>query len=491
MLVKAQIENECLFYLNAQLQIQNTCQSFKQLTGIDSNQLKIIDLIEGNDSRIKFNTLLKQGKFDIECKIATKSSELKNFRLVLIKLPSSEVTYVVYLKDLTPEILKHISLLKKTLSIELLAKSRKIRDGNLNEAIFEILQTASRATETQRVNAWLFDKEMTQINCIGNFDSVKNSFVEQGALPRIALPNYFKLFETEKIIVTNDCLNSHVTEELRDIYLEPHNIQSLMDIPIRIEGEMIGVLCFENVGKTREWNLLEQKFGLVTAQLISLALETNHKRIAYEQVQQISKEQQVLLKEIHHRVKNNLSIVASLLSLQSSKSTDEFHAQLFTECRNRVNSIAAVHEMIYKSKSFSKINLKEYIEQIGQFLHQSYKNTSFNVKIENALSDFLVDVSIAVPIALIVNEVYTNSYKHAFKHGQSIDPHIKTILINNKSSVVITIKDNGIGMTEEDTNLKDHASIGTEIIDGLCKQIDANYEYLNDKGTQFKLTLKF
>lgn len=491
MLVKAQIENECLFYLNAQLQIQNTCHTFKQLTGIDSNKLKIIDLIEGNDSKIKFNTLLKQGKFDFECKIATRASEVKNFRLVLIKLPSSEVTYVVYLKDLTPEILKHISLLKKTLSIEILAKSRKIRDGNLNEAIFEILQTASRATKTQRVNAWLFDKEMTQISCIGNFDSVKNSFVEQGALPRIALPNYFKLFETEKIIITNDCLNSTVTEELRDIYLEPHNIQSLMDIPIRIEGEMIGVLCFENVGHTREWNLLEQKFGLVTAQLISLALETNHKKIAYEQLSQINQEQKVLLKEIHHRVKNNLSIVVSLLSLQSRKSTDDFHAQLFTECRNRVNSIAAVHEMIYKSKSFSKINLKDYIEQISQFLNQSYKNTAFNVELQNAMSDFLVDVSMAVPIALIVNEVYTNSYKHAFHSNQSVKPQIKTVLINNKTSVVIIIKDNGVGIPENIENYKDQTSIGTEIIDGLCKQIDAIYEYQTDNGTQFKLTLKF
>lgn len=491
MLVKAQIENECLFYLNAQLQIQNTCYTFKQLTGIDSNQLKIIDLIEGNDSKIKFNTLLKQGKFDFECKIATKASELKNFRLVLIKLPSSEVTYVVYLKDLTPEILKHISLLKKTLSIELLAKSRKIRDGNLNEAIFEILQTASRATETQRVNAWLFDKEMTQISCIGNFDSVKNSFVEQGALPRIALPNYFKLFETEKIIITNDCLNSAVTEELRDIYLEPHNIQSLMDIPIRIEGEMIGVLCFENVGNTREWNLLEQKFGLVTAQLISLAIETNHKKIAYEQIKQIAAEQQILLKEIHHRVKNNLSIVASLLSLQSSKSKDEFHAQLFTECRNRVNSIAAVHEMIYKSKSFSKINLKDYIEQIGQFLNQSYKNTNFSITLQNAISDFYVDVSIAVPLALIVNEVYTNSYKHAFKSGNHTNPVIQTILINNQSNLVIIIKDNGIGIQQTMLNQQNLNSIGTEIIDGLCKQIDADYEYQTESGTQFKLTLRF
>ncbi len=491
MLVKPQIENECLFYLNEQLQIQNTCASFRELTGIDSNQVKLVDLIHGIESKNKFNALLEKGKFDFECKIETRSSDLINFRLVLIKLPSSEVTYVVYLKDLTPEILRHRSLLKKTLSVELLAKSRKIRDGNLNEAIFEILQTVSRATDTQRVNAWLFDEGLTQIYCIGNFDSIKNSFVEQGALPRIALPNYFKLFETEKIIITNDCLNSPVTEELKDIYLEPHDIQSLMDIPIRIEGEMIGVLCFENVGKKREWNLLEQKFGLVSAQLISLALETNHKKLAYEQLHEINQEQKVLLKEIHHRVKNNLSIVASLLSLQSSKSKDDFHAQLFTECRNRVNSIAAVHEMIYKSKSFSKINLKDYIEQIGQFLNQSYKNALINVELQNAMSNFLVDVSIAVPIALIVNEVYTNSYKHAFKYSQITKPQIKTVLINNKTSVVIIIKDNGVGIPKDVENFKDQASIGTEIIDGLCKQIDANYEYQTDNGTQFKLTLKF
>jgi hypothetical protein len=131
---------------------------------------------------------------------------------------NSESYFVFYLRDNTQQNLVRKDIIKKSLTIENLSKSRKIRDGHINEAIYEILESSSRAMQATRVNAWVFDKEKTQIQCIGNFDARENKLVPQTALPRIAMPIYFNLFETEKIIITHDTLKETKTAELYEFF---------------------------------------------------------------------------------------------------------------------------------------------------------------------------------------------------------------------------------------------------------------------------------
>ncbi len=391
--------------------------------------------------------------------------------------------FVFYLRDNTQQNLVRKDIIKKSLTIENLSKSRKIRDGQINEAIYEILESSSRAMQVTRVNAWLFDKEKTQIQCIGNFDARENKLVPQTALPRIAMPLYFNLFETEKIIITRDTLTETKTAELYEFYLKPHDIQSLMDVPVRIEGEMIGVICFENVGAPREWTLQEQKYGLVAAQMLSLTIESHNKQLAKKALELALEEQTILLQEVNHRVKNNLTIVASLMNLQSEKSHDDYHKQLFMECRNRLDSIASVHELIYKAKSYSHINFKEYLNQIIEHISNSYK--SFNhIKIVKGITDVHVDISSAIPMALIVNELITNAYKHAFTN--KTEGIIEVSLLENNNQVFLTIKDNGNGF---DKTVIPKNSIGMDILSGLINQIEGTCNLTSDeKGTIYKIS---
>ncbi|MBA4242029.1 MAG: hypothetical protein C0448_15000 [Sphingobacteriaceae bacterium] len=397
--------------------------------------------------------------------------------------PSKEQMFVFYLRDNTQQNLVRKDIIKKSLTIENLSKSRKIRDGKINEAIYEILESSSRAMHVTRVNAWLFDKDKTEIQCIGNFDSRENKLVPQSSLPRIAMPLYFNLFETEKIIITRDTFNDPKIGELLDFYLKPHDIQSLMDVPVRIEGEMVGVICFENVGAPREWSLQEQKYGLVAAQMLSLTIESHNKQLAKKALELALEEQTILLQEVNHRVKNNLSIVASLMNLQSEKSHDDYHKQLFMECRNRLDSIASVHELIYKAKSYSHINFKEYLNQIIEHISNSYK--SFNhIKIVKGITDVHVDISSAIPMALIVNELITNAYKHAFTN--KTDGVIEVSLLENNNQVFLTIKDNGNGF---DKTVIPKNSIGMDILSGLIDQIEGTCNLTSDdKGTVYKIS---
>jgi two-component sensor histidine kinase len=237
--------------------------------------------------------------------------------------------------------------------------------------------------------------------------------VPQTALPRIAMPLYFSLFETEKIIITRNTLTETKTAELYEFYLKPHDIQSLMDVPVRIEGEMVGVICFENVGCSKRVDFTRTKIWISSGANAIITIESHNKQLAKQALELALDEKNILLQEVNHRVKNNLSIVASLMNLQSEKSHDEYHKQLFMECRNRLDSIASVHELIYKAKSYSHINFKEYLNQIIEHISDSYKSVE-HIKIIKGITEVDIDISAAIPLALIVNELITNAYKHAF-----------------------------------------------------------------------------
>lgn len=482
---------EHVFVLNTQQEIIFHTQDASPLLGFTNKEITKMGfsslfydpLFSINDV---FNRASKYDEYVSSANFKHKTRNYINvaFRVCYQEEPKSkEAFYVFYLRDNTQQKLLRRDIIKKSLTIENLSKSRKIRDGNLDEAIYEILESSSKAMHTTRVNAWIFDSDKTEIQCIGNFDARVNQLVPQNALPRIAMPMYFNLFETEKIIITSDVNIDQKTAEMREFYLHPHDIQALMDIPVRIEGEMIGVICFENVGAPREWTLQEQKYGLVAAQMLSLTIETHNKQIARHALEVSLSEQKILLQEIHHRVKNNLSIIASLMNLQAEKSHDDYHKQLFLECRNRLDSIATVHEVIYRAKSYSQLNFKDYLNQILEQISASYHALK-NVKIIKGITDVHVDISLAIPLALIVNELITNAYKHAF--GPNIEGIIEVALLENNKQVFLTIKDNGTGFNKK---VVPENSIGMDILNGLIDQIDATCKLeSNGKGTLYKIS---
>ena len=482
---------EHVFVLNNKQEIVFQTSDSKKLLGYTSNEIGKMGfqkLFLDPDFSLDdtFAKVQKYGEFFCITNFKHKTKKRVNvaFRVFLKEGDKNkESVYVIYLKDNTQQSLLRKDIIRKSLTIENLSKSRKIRDGKIEEAIYEILESSSRAMGTTRVNAWIFDHEKTQIQCIGNFDARENKLVPQDALPRIAMPLYFNLFETEKIILTTDVHTDKKAAEMYEFYLKPHNIQALMDIPIRIEGEMIGVICFENVGAPKEWTLQEQKYGLVAAQMLSLTLETHNKQTARHALEISLDEQKILLREVHHRVKNNLSIIASLMNLQAEKSYDDYHKQLFYDTHGRLDSIATVHELIYRAKSYSQLNFKDYMEEILDHIAASYLSLK-NVKIKKTISDVHINISYAIPLALIVNELITNSYKHAFN---KLDEGVIDVSLTEKNDMVtMLIKDNGGGF---DKKIAPKNSIGMDILSGLIEQIDGNYDLItNGQGTAYKIS---
>ncbi len=196
-------------------------------------------------------------------------------------------------------------------------------------------------------------------------------------------------------------------------------------------------------------------------------------------ISQSLKEKETLLAEIQHRVKNNLAIITGLLNLQTEKAPCNESKQLMIESRNRVMSIAMVHERLYKKDNLSKINFKLYLSELVHELIQSFPIHIEQIKVIEDLEKIELELTKAVPVGLIINEALTNCLKHAFPNTQT-DPTITIKMQLIYDRIQISLKDNGVGFTDI-TKRKD-SSLGISLIESLSDQIDADVVFKNEDG---------
>ena len=197
-------------------------------------------------------------------------------------------------------------------------------------------------------------------------------------------------------------------------------------------------------------------------------------------------EKEILLKEIHHRVKNNLQVIMSLLYLQSQNTEDRKVAELFLESRDRVQSMALVHEQMYQSRDLSNIAVEDYIQTLLQNLFQSYNASDINLEFE--IGNIMLSIEQAVPCGLVVNELVTNSLKHAFQNYSG--PDKKTIYVkfgNSNGKSLLEVSDNGSGLSA-DYDLEGAESLGLMLVNTLVDQLDGKIDIDTSSGTRFLIT---
>ncbi len=199
------------------------------------------------------------------------------------------------------------------------------------------------------------------------------------------------------------------------------------------------------------------------------------------------KEKEQLIKEIHHRVKNNMQIISSLLSLQSDTTNDSKFIELLNDIRNRINSMSIVHEMLYKSKDLSSIKLKDYIETLSTSIYRSFSfpdsKIEFIYKIDESAK---FDVDKMILIGLILNETISNSLKHAFPDRKG---EIELIFTSVTNKYVLIIKDNGCGFKDGFDKEKD-SNLGMQLIYMLAEQLGGELELVSNNGVYYKLSFQ-
>lgn len=197
-------------------------------------------------------------------------------------------------------------------------------------------------------------------------------------------------------------------------------------------------------------------------------------------------EREMLLKEIHHRVKNNLQVINSLINLQSSTVTDPLAIKVFDECKHRIKSMALIHEKFYQSQDFSRINLKEYIEGLAIDI-MSGQNLHKNIKLEVEVDQAKFGIDTIIPLGLLLNEILTNSFKYAFINKTSGQISISLKRVGGKD-YEMHIADNGVGFNPDEFNKPKGSTLGFELIRILSEQMNGNIELLSGQGTIYRLT---
>ena len=222
---------------------------------------------------------------------------------------------------------------------------------------------------------------------------------------------------------------------------------------------------------------------LVLLMVLYVTYENNKKKNMLLEKQ--NEEKEFLLKEIHHRVKNNLGIVSSLLDLQADKIKDPKIISAIEESRNRVYSMSMIHQKLYQGKNLSSISMKEYLVDLSQHILDSYGQEG-SVDYAYDLEDMELDVDSAIPVGLIVNELLTNAYKHAFPNNRKGIINIVCKHIS-EDRILLEVADDGIGLLEFDKEDDQGSGFGTQLIDLLIQQLDGSIMTINGLGTRIRM----
>ena len=206
------------------------------------------------------------------------------------------------------------------------------------------------------------------------------------------------------------------------------------------------------------------------------------------QLSKTIKEKEILLSEIHHRVKNNLAVVSGLIELQNFYVKDEKASAILKESRNRIKSIAVLHEKFYESKSLEKIEIASYIDELIYFIKLSFSSQQKEIKIITQIDCIELSMANALPFSLLLNELITNSYKHAFKDKNAGNIFISFSKYQDK--LILNFKDDGCGF--DTTIINKEESLGMNLIEAFSLQLEAEaaFESKINNGTEFKLQFK-
>jgi two-component sensor histidine kinase len=205
-----------------------------------------------------------------------------------------------------------------------------------------------------------------------------------------------------------------------------------------------------------------------------------------EQLRASLAEKDVLLKEIHHRVKNNLQVISSLLNLQSQHNQDPSALEMLNESRNRIQSMALVHEKLYQSPNLSRVDLAEYARSLGTLLIRSYGERAARIVAKFKVEDLFLSVDAAVPLGLILNELISNCLKHAFEPSAPGEVRVEITRLRD-GRIQVIVADNGIGFPAH-IDLKKTETLGMQLVQTLTQQIGGSIELLSDRGTEVRIT---
>ncbi len=263
-----------------------------------------------------------------------------------------------------------------------------------------------------------------------------------------------------------------------------------------LKGETVELAQYKLINKKGEYNWVQsqlvpiKKDGEIYSILV-IDTDITEKKNAIDNLKSSVNEKEILIKEIHHRVKNNMQIISSLLNLQSQHLTDDEKVarDVLKESQNRVKSMAMIHEKLYQSKDFTHIKFEDYVKRLLSDLFYSYNTKINQINLVVDVEDVDLNIETAVPCGLIISELFSNSMKYAFPEGRNGEIMVSLKKQEKKEqnlNFILTVSDDGVGLPS-DFDFRNTRTLGLELVNNLTKQIDGTIELDRSHGTKFKI----
>lgn len=309
--------------------------------------------------------------------------------------------------------------------------------------------------------------------------------------------NYAQAYKEGRTLVADDIYTAGFSQCHIDI-LVLFDVRASLVVPILQGNHLWGLLCAYHCSEPRHWRSFEVELLKQLATHMAIAIQQSElyqqlqnelaeRKKAEAQLKISLREKESLLKEIHHRVKNNLQVISSVLRLQSDYVKDAQVLELFKDSQNRIRSMALIHEKLYQSSDLSRINLSEYLTELTGNLMRSYTSGAVPIRLKITSGDVWLNIDTAIPCGLIINELVSNSLKHAFPRPQETNEIEIEIQQTDAEQFTLTVRDNGIGFPET-LDFRNTESLGLELVCIFTEQLGGRIELDRSNGTAFTLT---
>ena len=284
--------------------------------------------------------------------------------------------------------------------------------------------------------------------------------------------------------IVNDSVTNFPDKE-REV-LEPQSILAILIVPIMVDNEFVGFIGFDNCISDCKWDTIEQTFLSTAANDLAQAI----KRLRSEESIRASlKEKEILLREIHHRVKNNMLIIVSLLNMHSRRTDNTYLGEVFDDCRNRINAMSLIHEALYQSENLAKIDFKVYLNKLCRNLIQAYAATNKGITVTVNQCNVALNMDQGIAVGMVICELVSNTFKHAFPLGKGGIVLINLSVLEGEI-IELIVQDNGKGLPP-DIDIINPSSLGLRLtVATITRELAGNIEVERDNGTRFVIHFK-
>ena len=348
-----------------------------------------------------------------------------------------------------------------------------IERDDIDQLIWEFSTRIVKTLRIERISAWIMDQKQESLISIGEYDQRTKKMTKETVLRKADFPKYFEGLIENKIIIAPNIYTHELTKEFSKLYSKPNNIISLLDVPLRIDGKLIGVLCFEKTGDIeKEFTSTEQSFAFSCGTVLASNLEARKRRAVQFHLDKALEEKDMLIREMNHRINNNFGILISLIRLKKNENIGQELKDYLSEYEQRIQSIKKIHDLLITCNSYTTVNISRYVDELVSEFKISYPEIDGQLAINIQESSLEVASKVAMNLGLIISEILINSLKYSLH--QSAKHNVDLSLTISNSAITLRVEDTGakFDFNAPDKNQKLGLSIIRELADSLNMQCE-------------------